>query len=366
MIAREGIIDKWRAVVDNGKEQVTPGPALSSSAQADKIAKQSPQTLLSPVQEHHIDFILEEEFACNPAFLVWFLEAVKWHSERTDIDASNVTAHNQWDCMAVRSVTTEAGETDVLVIYRSAGESERTAILVEDKIRAGFQPAQPERYQSRGLEGKINGAWDQFWTCLVSPQKYGPGAKGFDASLSLETLRTFFSGNDQRSRFKAAVIERAIHHFQETGLQIKDEKMTRFRALYSQKAEAAFIESGVKWPVARDAWWDDQWFRFTGGGIPQGAEIVHKSRAGFIDLGFPKTDVSYLQHALLRSKSTDPGFQVTAVQTGKSASLRVRVAPVADFADLSAAEQIIDISLLRIRDLITFYKNNELNFRAIS
>ncbi len=35
---------------------------------------------LSPVQEHHIDFLLEEEFAADPTFLTFFLETAREHS----------------------------------------------------------------------------------------------------------------------------------------------------------------------------------------------------------------------------------------------------------------------------------------------
>jgi hypothetical protein len=128
---------------------------------------------LSPVQEHHIDFILEEEFACNPAFLPWFLSNVTFQTS-SDCPNFNHSAGDEgshaWDCSAARSIVTGHGETDVLIIYRRSHSSVKTAILIENKIRAGFQPSQSERYRRRGEEGKCEGHWDNYWTCLIAPK----------------------------------------------------------------------------------------------------------------------------------------------------------------------------------------------------
>lgn len=75
----------------------------------------------SPVQEHHIDFLLEEEFACNSAFLGFFVsEAIEHFNFSGEIpDAGIIEPASCCDCTAIRSVTTDKGETDVLAIYRS-------------------------------------------------------------------------------------------------------------------------------------------------------------------------------------------------------------------------------------------------------
>src|ERR1700693_1934212 len=101
----------------------------------------------SPVQEHHIDFLLEEEFACNSVFLDFFVEAAKEHFKPLPIkadDAKVIQPCSEWNCKVIRSVTTGKGETDVLAIYHSADTASRVAILIENKIRAGFQKDQAE------------------------------------------------------------------------------------------------------------------------------------------------------------------------------------------------------------------------------
>jgi hypothetical protein len=245
----------------------------------------------SPVQEQHIDFLLEEEFACNSDFLEFFVEAAKKNFKPLSSEVEDVKViqpRSEWNCKAIRSVTTGKGETDVLAIYQSV-EKRKVAILIENKIRAGFQRDQPERYRERGEAGQKSGQWDFYWTCLISPEKYAQENMGFDTRLSLEKLVTFFSGKDGRSQFKLGVMRQALRHFAAIGPQIKDENMTRFRAFYAQEAACFFGEGEVNWPKARDAWWGDTWFNFKGGDIPAGAEIVHKSEAGFIDLAFSNT-----------------------------------------------------------------------------
>ncbi len=164
----------------------------------------------SPVQEHHIDFLLEEEFAASPGFLTFVLGAASEHCGES-WEAGLPAASSQPNCSSIRSVTTDQGETDVLVIYKSTEVFGRVAILIEDKIRAGFQPNQAERYRMRGKEGTSSGEWDHFWTCLIAPERYADNNEGSDARVSLETLRSFFCAEDARTKFKAGVLDRALH-----------------------------------------------------------------------------------------------------------------------------------------------------------
>ena len=284
----------------------------------------------SPVQEHHIDFLLEEEFACNSGFLEFFVNAAKEHFQPLSIEVEDVKARqpcSEWNCNVIRSVTTGKGETDVLAIYRSAEIPSRVAILIENKIRANFQKDQAERYRERGEAGRKNKEWDRYWTCLISPERYAQDNRGFDTRISLERLASFFSDEDKRTRFKRGVLERALKHFDETGLQIKnfDEAMTRFRAFYAKEAACFFREGELNWPKARRAWWGDKWFNFKGGGMPKGAEIIYKSEPGYVDLAFSNTRVASLDKAL--AKCPHPS-EIIAEQTNKSASFRICVKPI--------------------------------------
>lgn len=312
----------------------------------------------SPVQEQHIDFLLEEEFACNGRFLEFFLSAARehFHSLKDPIETPKwLQPCHDWNCKAIRSVTTDKGETDVLAIYQSAETPGRVAILIEDKIRAGFQPNQAERYRTRGETGTIAREWDHFWTCLIAPEKYAQDNRGFDTRISLEKLVAFFDGSDERSRFKAGVLKAALHHFNVTGVQQKDEAVTQFRSFYSAEAEKFFVKDEVNWPRPRVAWWGDTWFNFTGGGLPAGSEIVYKAPSGFVDLAFRNTKEDVLAHALAGCLQ-DPG--IIPMQTGKSASFRLRVEPLTNFADHTGARSVVMKSFQCVRDLLAFYKAN--------
>lgn len=135
----------------------------------------------------------------------------------------------------------------------------------------------------------------------------------------------FFDGSDERSRFKAGVLKAASHHFNVTGVQQKDETVTQFRSFYSAEAEKFFVKDEVNWPRPRVAWWGDTWFNFTGGGLAAGSEIVYKAPSGFVDLAFCNTKEDVLAHALAGCLQ-NPG--IIPMQTGKSASFRLRVDPL--------------------------------------
>lgn len=300
----------------------------------------------SPVQEHHIDFLLEEEFAVNPAFLAFFLRKTSTSGGGLPISAPEP------DCLAVRSVVTDQGETDVLVVYKSA-EFGRVAILIEDKIRAGFEQTQPERYTMRGEAGIRSGEWDDFRTCLVSPERYAANDEGFDARISIETLTSFFSDGDRRAKFKAGVLKRVLHRFEQTGLQRKDESVTRFRTLYAQDAKAFFEVDKIRYPFARDAWTGDTWFNFP---LAKGVEIVHKAPVGFVDLAFRNTQQDALAKAL---NSCVLERNTLAVQTGKSASVRLTINKITEYEHYELARPVVLQAFQEVQWLARFYREHE-------
>lgn len=325
---------------------------------ADECAVSPLRTLTnSPVQEQHIDFLLEEEFACNSKFLHFFIVAAQEHFTPIPNETYAPELFQPCDkgrCEVTRSVTTEDGETDVLVIYRSAAESKKIAILIENKIRAAFQPGQPARYLDRGKIGKAQNQWNDFWTCLLAPEKYASNNSGFHPRITLEKLAELFREDNERSHFKANVIRRAIKKIEETGLQIESPEITRFRAFYAAQAASFFTEGEINWPQPRKAWHGDTWFNFRGGGIPHGAEIVYKAPRGFVDLAFSNTKSAWLDDVLTRCEHSG----IRAEQTSKSAAFRMEVSPIVDFTNTDAARPIVMASLQRVRDLVAFYKAN--------
>jgi hypothetical protein len=332
----------------------------AASQASDEEKPDSPYLPHSPIQEQHIDFLLEEEFACNQAFLHFFLKEARTnfiaplnHPDHT----APLMPCETWSCKAVRSATTSVGETDVLIIYKPAqAHGLRVAILIEDKIRAGFQDDQPERYHIRGVEGQKSEQWDSFFTCLVAPQKYGTGNAGFDTRVSLETIRSFFSAKDHRTQFKAGVFERALKNFHATGVQKLDAAMTTFRAFYAHEAEQCFKPDEVEWDKPRDAWWDDNWFTFTQAEFPAGAKIVYKPKMGSVELCYANADASSLQELLAKCSDAD-GIAIKPMR--KSAAFCTIVKPIDEFSKPEDVRHLVQESFIAVRKLLVFYAANK-------
>src|SRR5260370_1678836 len=173
------------------------------------------------VREIHIDFLVDEEFIVDPSFLHQFIEAAERNDGPCQVERVK------------RSVGDQFGEADLTVVYRrSEGDRERVAILIEDKIRAEFQPRQAERYRERGKHGTGKGKeWDRYWTCLVAAESYlEDGGNGFDAVVRLEQIRDWMAASEpKRHEFKVHVINEAIEKAGWTGVQTIDQAMTSFR-----------------------------------------------------------------------------------------------------------------------------------------
>src|SRR5258705_10522655 len=97
------------------RDTVHPGPS-------DKSVSSSYALPHSPIEERHIDFVLEEEFACNQEFLTFLLKLPRESAGKSkavptvDNDHSLLMQPNQEaDCQSARSVTTDFGETEVLL-----------------------------------------------------------------------------------------------------------------------------------------------------------------------------------------------------------------------------------------------------------
>lgn len=317
-------------------------------------------TARSPVQEQHIDFLLEEEFACNPQFLDFFVEeAAKSVTVDENGGKCRLPKISPNSCKVVRSVTSADGESDVLVIYQSKETpSRKVAILIEDKIKAGFQKDQAKRYRTRGAAG-CGENWDEFWTCLIAPRKYALDCAGFDTRISLEAIRDFFIAQDHpRSTFKGCVIKAALDAFAFSVLRVEDPTITEFRRFYAERAELFFSKSDneIEWPLPRRAWWGDTWFRFRSGVLPKRTGIVHKCESGLVHLYFENIPVNILTKALPHCIYS---HAPSAVQTGKSASLEFRVLPIRDFTDPAKHEESLVQAFAVVESLVGFWRVNE-------
>jgi len=303
------------------------------------------------VRELHIDFLLEEEFYSDPQFLRGFLDAAKF----PDASANIVSVR--------RSFADAFGEADLIAVY-SNSEGKRAAILIEDKLRAAFQPRQPERYAERG-KGGMPKAWDAFWTCLVAPETYINRGHSFDAAVSLESLIELFAKNNAlRHEFKSRVLKEAIQKCISSGPQVVDPVITEFRKQYFAYFEDFFRDElrdrSIRTSPPKPVWTGEIWIKIWSSLLPQGSYVHHKSDRGFVDLTFPDTNVATLNE-LTQFRDAD----LTPVQTGKSAAIRIRVLPIRNFNDFDEVQAKAKEAFIAVRCLLNFYVQEKAKFQEV-
>ncbi len=148
-----------------------------------------------------------------------------------------------------RSVTTLEGESDVLVVYVNA-HNKSVAILIEDKIGAGFQPDQTARYRRRGEQGIEEHRWDHFWTCFVAPARYAKANTASDTRVNLQDLAAFFDGvASDAPAAKTSV----------PGVKHQDAAMTEYRRQYSNLAARLLQDSNWKPEFKTKCFSQDTW-----------------------------------------------------------------------------------------------------------
>jgi hypothetical protein len=256
------------------------------------------------------------------------------------------------------SVSDQFGEADLIVVYKQLikGECKRIAILIEDKIRACFQPDQSTRYNKRGDAGKTM-HWDDCWTCLVAAATYIKPGHGFDTTVTLEQIKECFAvGEPKRSEFKARVIQKAIDKaLSGPGPQRVDPEVTAFRERYY----AAFVEffakqeKNVYMTPPRPAWSGETWFRILSGSVlPKGAYVHHKSAEGCVDLTFPNTDAKRLRDGIVEP-CLEAGMEIE--QTHKSATIRLRSSRIRQFKDFDQERAHVEEALSNASRLLHFY-----------
>lgn len=162
------------------------------------------------------------------------------------------------------------------------------------------------------------GEYNSYSVVIVAPEKYlgaNKEAQKYEHKVKYEQMREhFLSKSDARSKYKLALIDRAIFE-QKNGYQWEANPgvvsfMSKMNAYKKTKYPAL--------PDGTISWWP---VYFT---ILNNASIVFKANKGFCDLQFSHTEAKDL---LSRVKDLlSDNMQV--VQAGKSASVRIAVMPI--------------------------------------
>lgn len=160
--------------------------------------------------ERDIDIWLAEELRVNPSFARWFLDTLGEDKSIT------VPAYQ------TRTSICEGRETDVEALFRMA-DGNTFAALIEDRIKAPFQPGQMEDYKERGERGKEEHRWAQFAVAVFAPAYRIPflGLPNDVFTIEFEeAAQSLKLGSpDTRALYRACFLERAA---QPTAIVVRD------------------------------------------------------------------------------------------------------------------------------------------------
>jgi hypothetical protein len=243
------------------------------------------------IQEFRIDFLLEEEFACDPEFTLKFIKKCG-----LDCDSAVVTS-------VKLEPKLQNGYGDLLVILDTrltSGAQVRLALLIEDKISAGAPPRQAERYREFGEHG-FGEKWDEYRTVLIAPDAYTGEKVKYDVFIPLETVHEWICSNEpNRAIFRRGKIVEAIKKKSLSGLQNYDPTITSFRAAYYDFVMSYNVDRGTDFECdpPRPAYDGDTWLLIESKTLPKKSRFRHKlsttikDSRGIVELAFHNTDIA--------------------------------------------------------------------------
>ena len=287
---------------------------------------------VSGVCERDVDLLLLEELQSSPPF-----------QERFATNALGLSLLGR--CVSVnRSVTESSGESDLEATFLSeAGDLRR--ILIENKVNAGFQPRQAERYHHRGRSYISRGDCVAYQTVIVAPARYfgDPDAtKGFDGRLTYEQILAWFDqalALGDRRHYKVTLLRSAIEKGTLGYQLIEDAPTSEFWREYWQFARANAAELEMTEPSLKPS--GSTFIYFRPPSLPKGVAIVHKLSHGFVDLQLAGMGERLNEVQMLFGSRLDGDMQLK--RAAKSAAIRLQV-PISN-ANVRFADQVSDVRI---------------------
>lgn len=281
------------------------------------------------VNERDIDLLLLEEFLSSVEFGAWFIG-------RLDPNRGGFCCVD-----ARRSVTQANGESDVEVDFRDRS-GRRLRILIENKVGAGLQPQQAERYLARGEGYRGAGECDAVISVIIAPARYFADpetTKGFDRRLDYESLLDWFKGADHlgaRRRYKAALLQCAIHKGTLGYQPVADDVVTEVWRGYWMLTRELAPELEMREPISKPA--KAGFVRMQAPALaPIGVRLRHKIKKGKVDLEVPGMGRSLnvvhdsLDHLL------EDGMSIQQAQ--ESAAVRITVPVISTVTEFEPQRQ---------------------------
>lgn len=221
------------------------------------------------------------------------------------------------------------GESDLVIVLGHEGE--RVIVLAENKIAAGFQPDQADRYSKRARRWK-EAERCRVATLLIAPEAYflREGAELFDHRLSYEKIGASLRASaDPRSRFLADCLDEGVRSYQRGYVMNPNETVSAAWQRLWAVAQDVSLQLAMKAPNLKPG--QSTWIYFYDA---EGFEdidwrraiVAYKAERGQVDLQFGKTTVAQLTAATEGLLDT----AMTVQKASGSASIRLRV-PAIDF-----------------------------------
>ena len=193
------------------------------------VAQQTPFALLA---ERDMDLLVIEEMHASEPFRNWLVAKLYNNTRRI---REFVGAYHTFTLDPLGSV-------DIMFVFIDVS-GRKCAILIENKIDQPKQNLQAQRYFEFGEKGVEECVWDEYLTCLFSPQAYFSSlepSEYFSSYLSYEEIEEWFkqkavpsnSATQGRAAYKVKLVRKAIE--QGTGVVRQNQRQPAFRAAAPQ------------------------------------------------------------------------------------------------------------------------------------
>jgi hypothetical protein len=325
---------------------------VSGAADGEVEVASGPAIFLGALGERDIDLLLVEEAYSCPKFLQWLAAALKLSAIPSRLLEARVSTFQA------------TGESDIEIWFED-NSGKVTALLIENKIDANFQPDQALRYSERGKTYVRQGRCFSFKTALVAPRIYldrSSDTSAFEAQISYESLIVWFQKSadtsaNSRAQFKVCQLARAIEKAQSGYCSIEDAAVTAFWK--ESQVLAASLAPELQLPEISGKPARALWIRYKVRGFGGRFAVIYKMDKGMVDFQIPGRADDFLEIRSLLAPLISDGMEITTA--GESLVLRRKapiVAPGLPFAEqrqqiaegLLIAKSLLDwISLVNLR-----------------
>jgi hypothetical protein len=303
-----------------------------------------------------MDLFLIEEFVSSPEFFLWF--CAEAGIPAPNVDEETVVRH---------STSTGNGESDIEVAIRLT-DGQKAIILIENKVNAGLQPRQAERYRERAANYIGQGLASIVSTVLVAPSAYigvQGKTKGFDRAITYEAIRDRVQVTGavvSRQQYKSLLLEAAIQKGILGYSPVIDAPVTKFWRDYWQLVLTAEPALNLREPLGKPS--SSTFVTFSPPGFPSLLSLLHKLPDGKVDLQFGRWG-----YRLGELNAATESFRESDMVIGganKSGAIRIKVPPVDVSRPLDCQRSDALIGIQAAGRLLRWYRKYEYHLRTLA